>query len=192
MNMLYVKPLLLLATVAQSCGADPAVVISQVVDSFKWQDPFDSHATPPGFQTTCEATATFRATQHVLTDLHTPPPLGLQPWADAIKFFFGGRPFPGAWEGVDALGVNREVIKMEYTDVPSAVKDWIEEQRKKPEGNRFLFAVYDKPNAEGGKISRQAQRGEGADENKIVLFAAGAIYEILPLWVAKTSGCECK
>jgi len=188
----YRKLLLLLATVAQSYGADPAVVISQVVDSFKWQDPFDSHATPPGFQITCEATATFQATQHVLTDLHKPTPLGLQPWADAIKFFFGGRPFPGSWEGVDALGVNREVIKMEYTDVPIAVKDWIEEQKTNPEGNRFLFGVYDKPNAAGEKISRQAQRGDGADENKIVLFAAGAIYEILPLWVAKTSGCECK
>lgn len=188
----YSQLLLLVATIFQSCAADPGVLISRVVDSFKWQDPFDSHATPPGFRTTCETTATFPATQHVLTDLHKPLPLGLQPWADAIRFFFGGRPFPGAWEGIDAQGVDREIIKMEYTDVPGAVKDWIEEQKKKPEGNRFVFAVYDKPNAEGEKISRQAQRDEGTDENKILLFAAGAIYEILPLWVAAASACECK
>lgn len=183
--------LALLAILAGLTNANPGVVISQVLDSFKWADPFGSHATPPGFLSTCEATATFRATQHILTDLHKPPPLGLQPWVDAIKYFFGGRPFPGTWDGVDAHGVEREIIMMEYTDVPGSVKDWIEEQKKDTEeGNRFLFAVYDKPKADGGKISGQAKRDEGKDEDKVLLFAAGAIYEILPLWVAEGSECE--
>lgn len=187
---IYAPWLLLIAAMIGFGGADPGVVISRVVDGFRWQDPFGSHATPPGFQATCEATKTFRATQHVLTDLHKPPPLGLKPWADAIKYFFGGRPFPGSWEGVDAQGVEREIIMMEYTEVPGAVKDWIEEQKDDVEGNKFLFAVYNKPESEGESIGRQAKRDVGKDEDKIVLFAAGSIYEILPLWVAKESGCE--
>jgi hypothetical protein len=31
-----------------------------------------------------------------------------------------------------------------------------------------------------------------ADKDKIVVFAAGSIYEILPLWVSQGSGCESK
>jgi hypothetical protein len=187
--------LCLAATRAVAAQDDqPPIVISQVVDSFIWKDPFGSYATPPGFLATCEATGAFKASQHSLADLTVPGPLGLAPWADAIKYFFGGHPYPGTWDGVDNRGTNRDLIKMEYVDVPEAVKEWIRTQVKWDEHGhtRWLFAVYDKPKEEGEKIGRPARDGEGSDDQKVMLFAAGALYEILPLFLAKGSECEGK
>ncbi|KAF6832403.1 phenylacetaldoxime dehydratase [Colletotrichum plurivorum] len=160
------------------------VVIDQVAESFPWSDPFGAHPSPPGFRARCEATATFRATQHVIREIHEPLPVGLAPWADAIRYFFGGRPFPGGWNGVDPRGADREVVKMEYADVPAAVKEWIVEQKKGEGDSRWLFGVYEKPGP-GGKVG-----GTAAEEDLVVLFAAGAVYEVLPLWVAGGSECE--
>lgn len=175
------------------------VVIDQVAESFAWSDPFGAHPSPPGFRARCEATATFRATQHVIRELHSPPPVGLAPWADAIRYFFGGRPFPGGWNGVDPRGAEREIVKMEYADVPAAVREWIAEQRKGDGDSRWLFGVYEKPR-DGGKVGTTAvdvgpasAAGDAAgpaEEDLVVLFAAGAVYEVLPLWVAGGSECE--
>ncbi|KAF6825930.1 phenylacetaldoxime dehydratase [Colletotrichum musicola] len=160
------------------------VVIDQVAESFLWSDPFGAHPSPPGFRARCEATATFRATQHVIREIHSPPPIGLAPWADAIRYFFGGRPFPGGWNGVDPRGADREVVKMEYTDVPTPVREWITEQKKGEGDSKWLFGVYEKAR-DGGKVG-----GTAAEEDLVVLFAAGAVYEVLPLWVAGGSECE--
>ncbi|EON95668.1 hypothetical protein UCRPA7_8798 [Phaeoacremonium minimum UCRPA7] len=87
---------------------------------------------------------------------------------------------------------------MEYKDVPETVKDWIEEQQDDNEGDtKWLFAVYDKPKEQGVKIKGTA-KPRATDkagikengENKVMLFAAGAIYETLPLWVAEGSNCK--
>ncbi|CAI4213445.1 unnamed protein product [Parascedosporium putredinis] len=122
---------------------------------------------------------------------------GLGSWSDAIFYFFGGRPYPGTWDGVDDKGESREIMRMEYTDVPATVKKWIEEQKKieDPEApSKHLFAVYEKPQKEGDKITGTAKPRpdgtEAADEEKVLMFAAGALYEILPLWVADGSDCQ--
>lgn len=185
---------LLLGTAAV---AHAQVVVSSVVESFQWSDPFGSYTTPPGFEAACEAASTFRATQHVVQDINEAQPVGLAPWADAIPYFFGGRPYPGTWDGVDPKGPAREVMMMEYADVPTAVKDWIAEQQKDKEGDgRYLFAIYDKPKKEGDKVSATAklsapgEDGKSSDDDRVMMFAAGAIYSTLPLWVAKGSDCQ--
>ncbi|KAF6807270.1 phenylacetaldoxime dehydratase [Colletotrichum sojae] len=172
------------------CALSANVVIDQVAESFPWSDPFGAHPSPPGFRARCEATATFRATQHAIRELHEPSPAGLAPWVDAIRYFFGGRPFPGGWNGVDPRGADREVVKMEYADVPTAVKKWITVQKNGEGDARWLFGVYEKPGP-GGKVKGTATEvAEVAEEDLVVLFAAGAVYEVLPLWVAGESECE--
>jgi len=172
------------------------VVISSVVETFQWRDPWGQDDVPPGFEVKCEAKGTFPATQHVVGDLNETYPRGLQPWAEAIPYFFGGRPYPGSWDGVDHKGTAREIMVMELTDVPETVKDWIEDQQNDKESpNRYLFAIYEKPMTEGDKIRGTAklrESGEGAveEKEKVMMFAAGALYDTLPLWVAKGSDCE--
>lgn len=178
------------------------IVVNRILDGFRWSNPFHSGeggvTTPAGFRATCEVAAMFRARQHSVHDVNSPPPLGLAPWADAIKYFFGGRPFPGSWEGLDPQDVmDRDIVMMEYKDVPAAVRDWLREQKKDAESEgRWLFAVYGKPKETGPgdeeKVLRQADLDEGPDEDKVILFAPGAIYEILPLWVADGSDCSGK
>jgi hypothetical protein len=176
------------------CAAQVPIITSQVVESFAWSDPFRALPTPKGFEARCEAVQSFSATQHSLRDINETPPFGLAPWADAIKFFFGGRPFPGSWDGVDNQGVNRDIIMMEYTDVPVALKDWIKKHKEADEtdDNRWLFAVYDKPREEGEKIGRLANLDDGEDKDKVLLFAAGSLYQVLPLLVAEGGACKGK
>lgn len=173
--------------------ADPKIVVNRVVDDFHWEDPWPRGRTVPhGFEAICEAEKTYTASQHVLSDLEAPPPAGLAPWADAIKFYFGGHPYPGSWDGVDAGDTARDLLKMEYTDVPQAVKDWMAETIKfdKWGHTRYMYGVFWKPK-EGEKTGRVvSEDAEGKDEDKVLLFAAGAIYEVAPLWAAKGSECE--
>jgi hypothetical protein len=142
----------------------------------------------------------------------------------------------GSWDGVDHKGLDREVVVMEWRDVPEGVRGWIAEQQQEGDestGNNgrreneksWWFGVFEKPRTEGEKVSgtvrvgapsvstsrmsEQGGGGEGHEEkkkvevggekrevkgedDKIVVFPAGAAYEILPLWVAKGSGCERK
>ncbi|KAL8371208.1 hypothetical protein RB595_001179 [Gaeumannomyces hyphopodioides] len=211
----------LLSSVAVAVGTAAAVasaadiVVNRVVDDFPWGDPFSGHAAPPGFEATCEATGTFKARQHLLSELQDPEPRGLKPWFKALKFFFGGRPFPGSWNGVDAHGTKRDVILMSYADVPEAVRRWIQDARESGNaGDKWLYGVYHK-DLPGIKIKgtatprpRPTARADGSgggggdeevdaeaarlppDEDLVVLFAAGAIYHNLPLWVAGGSACE--
>jgi hypothetical protein len=180
----------------QSKSAPSASSTPAVVPGFKWSDPYNGDgaalpSVPSGFRATCETVATFAATEHLLRDLKKPLPLGLSPWAESLKTFFGGRPYPGSWDGADISGLTREVIVMEYKAVPKAVRDWIDEKRQEEEGNdKYLFGVYGKPRKSNEKILRQAKIGEHEDHEKIILFAPGALYEILPLWVAEGSGCD--
>jgi hypothetical protein len=175
------------------------VVISSVVETFQWRDPWGAEEVPAGFEARCEAKRTFPATQHVVGQLDEKWPRGLQPWAEAIPYFFGGRPYPGSWDGVDHKGPAREIMVMELADVPEAVKDWIEEQHQKEgeNSNRYLFGIYEKPMTEGDKIRgtaklRELDEGGVADKDKVMMFAAGALYDTLPLWVAEGSDCPGK
>lgn len=184
-------PVLLAA--ASVARADPKVVVNRVVDDFHWENPWPhGRSVPLGFEAICEAEKSYHASQHLLSDLDAPPPAGLAPWADAIRFYFGGHPYPGSWDGIDAGNTARDILKMEYTDVPQAVKDWMAETVKfdKWGHTRYMYGVFWKPK-EGGDTAQAASNDtEGKDEDKVLFFAAGAIYEIAPLWVAKGSNCE--
>lgn len=147
----------------------------------------------------CKVDATFKATQHHLGDLQAPAP-----WSRAVETFLGWHPYPGSWEGIDAGGDRRDIIIMEYTEVPTAVRDWIDAQHRDKASNKskwYLFGVFEKPKKDFGKASGIAMApatsvavGDDApvipDQDKVLIFAPAALYEILPLWVAKNSGCE--
>lgn len=182
-----------------------------VVPSFQWSRPFPSDGTDPGGVTVnCRHSATFNAKMYKLKDLPALPPTGLAPWKRGIEAFLRERDYVGSWDGVDHKGQDREIVVMEWVDVPWEVRMWIEEQQRdqsETNDNKGLFGVFEKPKEEGKRISetvkpeepeapQQSGRGEKkaevSDDDKIVVFPAGAIYEILPLWVAKGSRCERK
>jgi hypothetical protein len=184
------------------------VVTHRVIEGWPWRFPFTADGGPPsGFLATCSATKTFQARQHRLSDLTLPESKGgLLPYADGIKYFFGGRPFPGGWDGIDMEGSLREMLVMEWIDVPDAVQKWVawqQEPEQKDKNGRWLFGVFRKPREEGEKVVKTAKaqetpspdRGEEAvaNEDKIVLFPPGSLYEILPLWVGvEAEKWDCK
>ena len=175
---------------------------------FRWKDPFSAASLADGasgllLKPACRATRSFKAQQFLLDDLKESPPLGLGPYADRLKTFFQGREYPGSWDGLDPHGYDRNVVLMEWDDVPAPVRGWIDEQarqkttqsdkekekemteeekkeRKKKEdlSGKGLFAVYRKARA--------------PKDHKVIIFAPGAIYETLPLWVAEDSDCQSK
>jgi hypothetical protein len=223
-----------------------------VVPSFRWSRPFpDDGEDPMGFHIKCRHTASFKAKMYKLKDLAEEPPTGLAPWKEGIEMFLAQRDYAGSWDGVDHKGEDREIVVMEWTDVPESVRQWIEQQQRGDglvPDHRYLFGVFRKPKQAGEKIyatvrpkplptptpvpgsereqggqvqentdphGHQQQRqqhtteshAEGAtthvaaneepyedipDNEKIVVFPAGAIYVNLPLWAAKGSGCERK
>jgi hypothetical protein len=186
------------------------------VPSFQWSRPFPDDGTDPyNVHVHCRNSASFRAKLYKLRDLTAPPPAGLAPWAVAIEAFLRNRDYMGSWDGVDHGGQDRELVVMEWVDVPREVKWWIEEQQKDVSGvnpERWLFGVFEKPKkGEDGEMGTvlgtvrppretgtAGGDGQGEnmpevkDEEKIVVFPAGSIYEILPLWVARGSGCDRK
>ncbi len=182
-----------------------------VVPTFKWSRPFpDDGSDPGGFHVNCRHSASFHAKMYKLSDLSSDPPSGLAPWRDAIEGFLRNRDYVGSWDGVDHKGEDREVVVMEWTDVPEPVRLWVEEQQADVGGvneERWLYGVFAKPKTEGETVLGTVRpkpttvpAGGGgeemekvpvvADKDKIVVFPAGALYEILPLWVSKGSGCE--
>lgn len=202
-----------------------------VVPTFKWSRPFPDDGTDPGgFHVNCKAEATFHAKLYKLKDLAENPPTGLAPWRDPIELFLSKRDYMGSWDGVDHKGQDREVVMMEWVDVPPMVRQWIEQQQadeRETNDRKWMFAVFEKPKNEGDKIygtvkpkvtaspaataateaGQQQEQAPGQmqekpsqaenvpdipDKDKIVVFPAGAIYEILPLWVTKGSKCERK
>ncbi|KAL0473980.1 hypothetical protein QR685DRAFT_551760 [Neurospora intermedia] len=177
-----------------------------IVDTFRWSRPFPDDGTDPGgFLVNCRAEGTFHAMMYKLSDLLAEPPEGLSPWHDAIEDFLGRRSYMGSWDGVDHKGHDREIMMMEYADVPGPARDWIENQQRdtsKTDNDKWMFAVFRKPENQTDKVTgtmkpaltREAADAHGASpifaKNKIVVFPAGAIYEILPLWVSKGSNCD--
>jgi hypothetical protein len=87
---------------------------------------------------------------------------------------------------------------MEYSDLPIPVREWIEDQERDEGPGKGLFAVYEKPTGADDKIlnvvkfpSKGMAPGlRPLDQKKVVLFAPGAVYDILPLWVAEGSKCK--
>jgi len=154
--------------------------------------------------------------------LHVDPPKGMKPWAPGIEAFLRGREHPGHWryneDELDKHEHDREYIMMEYPDVPRAVRDRVEHHRDKGshDHHKWMFAVFDipettedvitttavprppKPTGSANATAAGSTNGTVDDdvpldpEGKVMLFAAGAIYETLPLWVAEGSKCPGK
>lgn len=174
----------------------PPKIEPSKLENFTWTDPFSSPKLA-NFDAACESQRTFKAFEYQLHDLQLPEPKGLGPYSEALKTFFGGRPYPGGWDGIDAHRYERNLLKMEYADVPVKVREWIEEEERSKGPGKGLFAIYQKPE-EGETVQKtarlpdadKAEKLRPLDEKKIVIFAPGAVYENLPLWVAVGSKCE--
>ncbi|KAL1852752.1 hypothetical protein Daus18300_012083 [Diaporthe australafricana] len=164
------------------------------LENFNWTNPFSSPKLA-NFDAACESQRKFEASEYQLHDLQLPEPKGLQPFGEALKEFFGGREYPGGWDGIDAHRYERNLLKMEYADVPVKVREWIEEEERSEGPGKGLFAVYQKP-ADGETVKKVAKLPKAADhlrpldKKRTVIFAPGAVYETLPLWVAEGSDCE--
>ena len=111
---------------------------------------------------------------------------------DGLKKFFTGREYPGGWSGIDVHGPSRSLLMMEYVDVPIKVKAWIEEKEPEDDKGKPLFAVFQKPTEVNAKVNDTVDVSSpvdrSLDEDKIMVFAPGAIYHILPLWAAGGGG----
>ncbi|KAK7754295.1 hypothetical protein SLS62_003588 [Diatrype stigma] len=172
-------------------------------EEFPWTDPFAS-SEEQQFLPACSARRTFRASEFLLDDLALPPPRGLEPYSGVLKKALRDKPYPGGWDGVDPHGYDRSLVQMDYADVPVAVRDWIEKQQQREDdgnngGGGSLFSVFERK-GKGEKATEIAKPPENpravrggeddpADKDKVVLFAPGAIYRALPLWVAEGSDC---
>ncbi|KAJ9132493.1 Glucarate dehydratase [Coniochaeta hoffmannii] len=167
------------------------------MEDFKWSDPFSSSKIRK-FSPSCSAEKSFRAREYLLDDLSEDAPKGLSPWADALRKIFKGRPYPGSWDGWDPHGYDRNLLMMEYAEVPVQVREWIEEQERTDGEGKGLFAVYEKPKDAQHKIQNvvkfpakdKAPALRPLDKKRVVLFAPGALYDLLPLWVAEGSACK--
>lgn len=165
---------------------------------FKWHRPFpeDGHD-PGGFTVPCKHIEEFHAHQIKMADIREPFPDGLAPWADAVEAFFDPRTYPGGWDGANLKGTNRDLLVMEYKDVPRAVREWIASRQSDLDSDdRWLYAIFEKPKSKTDTIIATVAPSPSATDtelsDKIMVFAPGALYENLPLWVAKGSKCEGK
>lgn len=170
-----------LATTTTAIGMKPSPTPDKPA-TFRWKYPFSDEAMA-AWSPVCTATKAFDAREYTLHNLAAPFPDGLGDWEEGLREFFGGREYPGGWGGWDKHLHDRSVVSMEWADVPGRVKTWIGEQEESEGEGKGLFAVFDKKAGEG-------KEGVEGDEGKIVIFAPGALYEVLPLWVADGSECE--
>ncbi len=163
---------------------------------FTWIDPYTSTRIKK-FTPSCTAEKTFSADEFLLHDLFEQEPTGLWPYGDALKKVFSGRAYPGSWGGMDPHMYDRPLMRMNYAALPLKVREWIEDQERSDGKGKGLYAVYERaidnvkaaatvvpPSPEKVTMFRPL------DEKKIVIFAPGALYEILPLWVAEGSECQ--
>jgi hypothetical protein len=174
------------------------------MDNWRWPNPFASSSSSSSgqnknkFDAACEVERTFAAQEFLLDDLAENPPTGLLPYRDALRDVFSAREYPGSWDGVDPHGYDRNLLAMGYADVPRKVREWIEDQERRDGPGKGLFAVYNVPMSgtrvlETIKVPAETPVSEewrARDEGRIAIFAPGALYEVLPLWVAEGSGCE--
>lgn len=199
---------------AALAGYNWDIIDHGVAETFKWSRPFPDDGTDPGgFHLNCREKRTLHAKMYKLRDLHEEPPLGLKPWAHAIQDFLSHRdPYPGSWDGVDHKGLDREIVMMEYQDVPAPVRHWIEQQQldeDQTNPRKWLYGVFEKPRAGAGDTITATAPPHGqttitvnehgheehkvveiSDKDKIVVFPGSSVYEILPLWVAHASSCD--
>lgn len=188
-------PLLASTTHAIFGGKAPAKPQPNLVDGFVWADPFETDAIS-SFDVTCETEKRFEALEYTLHDLMEPPPKGLFTWASGLKTFFAGREYPGGWSGYDRHLHDRAILRMDYDKVPLELRKWIEEEDRTGGKGKGLFAVFEKPKLEGDtfdavvKFPAASEVDRAQDQEKVAIFAPGAIYHVLPLWAAEESRCK--
>ncbi|KAK0662080.1 heterokaryon incompatibility protein-domain-containing protein [Cercophora samala] len=163
--------------------------------NWKWPNPFQSSRAEK-YEATCQVQRSFKAEEFKLDDLAQNPPLGLLPWRDALKDVFAEREYPGGWDGIDNHGYDRNILKMDYETVPLKVREWIEEQERKQLPGSGLYALFARP-APGTRVFKQVPvpkeptpEFREKDDRRVLIFAPGAIYENLPLWLGEDSGCD--
>ncbi|CAK7203978.1 hypothetical protein SEUCBS139899_006728 [Sporothrix eucalyptigena] len=181
-----------------------------IVDHWNWHRPFPDHGEPPmGFETKCNVVKKFHARNYRLGDLRNGEDHPLYPFSDAIQRHIAGRTYPGSWDGVDHGGMQRDLLMMDWRELPVYVRQWIErEEMKRPDrddGRQWRFMVFQKKPKKSGATATAPLKAiptEGADvstwtlpevsdRDKVVFFAPGQLYPILPLFNAKGGGkCE--
>jgi hypothetical protein len=108
----------------------------------------------------CASRSTYHGAIYKLASLYP----DLETFAPQLKIFYNKQLYPGSWSGIDLHGGERELIKMDLSELPWKVREWI-----KKESTQRHYSVHD----------------------DVVFFAPGAIYPILPLWVdSEVGGCE--
>ncbi|KAK7181635.1 hypothetical protein DPSP01_014221 [Paraphaeosphaeria sporulosa] len=161
-------PLLAAAALASSDSSAPASEESPKpadptpageIWAAKWTD-----ADLTSYTKHCASSSTLKAQIYTLGEMYPT----LKEWAPQLKVFYNKQLYPGSWEGKDAHGEGRELLKMAYEELPFAVREWL---TKNPKQRHFSV------------------------QDDIVFFAPGAIYPILPLFVEepesdKISDCE--
>jgi hypothetical protein len=179
--------------------SDSYIQSHSVVDSFHWSQPFPDDASEiGGFNVTCKAKRKFKAMLYKFKDMDAPPPAGLAPWKEYLLPFYESRPYPGSWDGIDHGGEERELVMMEFKDVPRPVKLWLDKQvwARGPSAPALQFIVEEKHHLENPRAKADAvgdyTHDHEHDDHRVMFFPAGAIYEILPLWVAEGSDCPCE
>ena len=181
-----------------------------IVESFNWHRPFPDDGTPPmGFETICNVVSTMHAKQYKYREFNE----HLKPYAQVLHDFYQRRHYQGHWDGVNEGGDNRDIIMMDWKEVPKLVRGWIEEQQLngKDQTNRWTWLVLPKvkndndvitttvgaaPLATGSPAEEPTGKREILpklkDKEKVLFFQAGSSYDILPLFVAHQGKCESK
>lgn len=125
-----------------------------------WTSTWNATSLTPYTQS-CLSRSTYTAAIYKLSQLYP----DLEDFAPQLKVFYNKQLYPGSWAGVDKHGNDRELLKMDMTDLPWKVREWI-----KRESTQRHYSVHD----------------------DVVFFAPGAIYPVLPLWVegSEEAGCN--
>ncbi|KAJ4133930.1 hypothetical protein NW768_005522 [Fusarium equiseti] len=190
----------ILATSAMLAGLSQAFQMRrpppiELVKGFEWANPFAPGAMA-AVKSRCDDKKQFEVFEYTLAELMEPPPKGLKPWATGLKAVFSNREYPGAWLGLDHHAGGRSVLLMNYDEIPLPVREWIEHQERTDGEGKALFAVLEKPKNDDDEIEKVVEFPEAdkidraSDKDKVAVFAPGALYGILPLWVAEASECK--
>ncbi|KAI1495533.1 hypothetical protein F5X99DRAFT_422846 [Biscogniauxia marginata] len=173
---------------------------------FPWINPFNRSEISQ-FTSACKVQKNFTANEFLLDDLPDQPPKGLWPYCEAMKKLFDGRQYSGSWDGYEPIGIDRKILEMNYTDLPIRVREWVEElgRRETQDASLPIVAVFKRsqqihPEAVWKKETTTVKPQSSCDLSeigrdtldnmKVITFAPGAIYPVLPLWVAEGSSCE--
>lgn len=179
---------LLLATVASALHHWDVYQIG-TVDNFPWSNTMPADGGPLNGYETCTSATYFNGTQYKVPDMRVAPPQGLQPWASIINGLFTSRFYPGSWQGVNYKGDQRDLVVMEWRDVPQHAREWVLEQLRDEEMRLKRFLAVVRKSKDGERVDEESVEGI-PDSERLLIIAPGELYNFLPLWVSQNSECE--